>query len=67
MRLTLAHSPDSDDMAMWWPLTGMLDADGRAVDGADGRPAIDTGGIEFVCRASDVETLNREAIGGAGA
>ena len=62
-RLTLAHSPDSDDMVMWWPLTGMRDAEGRPVDGAPGRPAIDTGGFEFRCVAQDIETLNQRAIG----
>ncbi len=61
--LTLAHSPDSDDMVMWWPLTGMLGPDGVRVAGADGAPAIETGGFRFACRAEDIEALNRESMG----
>ena len=29
--LTLAHSPDSDDLVMWWPLCGMTHADGSPI------------------------------------
>ncbi|MEM8757284.1 MAG: MqnA/MqnD/SBP family protein [Planctomycetota bacterium] len=59
--LSLAHSPDSDDLVMWWPLCGMTDADGNPVPGSDGEPAIDTGGIVFTPMAEDVEALNRRA------
>ncbi|MGP1272188.1 MAG: menaquinone biosynthesis family protein [Phycisphaerales bacterium] len=62
MNLTLAHSPDSDDLVMWWPLCGMTDAAGKPVPGELGEPAIDTGGIVFRSIAEDVEKLNRRAI-----
>lgn len=63
--LILAHSPDADDMAMWWPLTGMLDADGAPVPGPDGHPAIETGRFRFAPVAADVEELNRRAMAAA--
>jgi len=59
--LRLAHSPDSDDLVMWWPLTGMRGPDGVAVAGAMGTPRVDTGGFRFDCEGVDVEALNREA------
>lgn len=52
--LSLAHSPDSDDLVMWWPLAGF--------EGPGGGPAIDTGRFEFRCCAEDVQALNRRAI-----
>ncbi|PHQ79259.1 MAG: ABC transporter substrate-binding protein [Phycisphaera sp.] len=61
-QLTLAHSPDSDDLVMWWPICGMTHEDGSPVDGALGKPAIDTGGFVFAAMAEDVEVLNRRAI-----
>jgi 5,8-dihydroxy-2-naphthoate synthase len=30
--LTLAHSPDSDDLVMWWPLTGLVGPDGVPIE-----------------------------------
>ncbi len=45
-RITLAHSPDSDDAFMFYAI-------------AEGR--IDTGDLEFVHVLSDIETLNRRA------
>ncbi|MFG0284089.1 MAG: MqnA/MqnD/SBP family protein [Phycisphaerales bacterium JB039] len=60
--LTLAHSPDADDMAMGWPLTGMLGPDGARAPGVDGAPAIETGRVQFSPVAADVEDLNRRAI-----
>lgn len=62
IELKLAHSPDADDMAMWWPLTGMRDRHGSAFPGEDGRPAIDTGGFHFFPIASDIQELNVRAI-----
>ncbi len=50
--LRLAHSPDSDDMVMWWPLVGL--------DGAG--PVIDTGRFRFELVARDVEELNKLAV-----
>lgn len=52
--LTLAHSPDSDDLVMWWPLTGL---DGRS-------PAVDVGRFRFELVARDVEELNKIVVGG---
>ena len=60
--LTLAHSPDADDVVMWWPITGRRHADGSRFEGADGQPAIDTGGIEFQPIGEDVQVLNKRAI-----
>lgn len=60
--LTLAHSPDSDDLVMWWPLCGMTDVDGTPISGNLGRPSIDTGGFTFRPMAEDVEALNRRAV-----
>lgn len=51
--VTLAHSPDSDDMVMWWPLIGL---DGQ-------QPAIDVGPFRFELVARDVEELNRLVVG----
>jgi 1,4-dihydroxy-6-naphthoate synthase len=48
-RITLAHSPDSDDAFMFYAL-------------AEGK--IDDGGLEFVHELSDIETLNRRASRG---
>src|ERR1041385_6915887 len=49
MRITVAHSPDSDDAFMFFGL-------------ASG--AVDTGGIEVDQVLSDIETLNRAAFEG---
>lgn len=62
IEMTLAHSPDADDMAMWWPLTGMRDRNGSAFPGQDGCPAIETNGFDFVPIASDIQELNVRAI-----
>lgn len=61
-RLTLAHSPDADDVAMWWPLAGMRDRHGRRFDGTDGRPALDTGEFAFETVEADIQELNVRAI-----
>ncbi len=60
--LTLAHSPDADDLVMWWPLTGVRGADGGALAGDLGRPAVDTDGFEFLTLAADIDALNRRAL-----
>ena len=49
MRITVAHSPDSDDAFMFYGL-------------ASG--AVDTDGIEVAQVLSDIETLNRAAFEG---
>lgn len=60
--LTLAHSPDSDDLVMWWPLCGMTHEDGTPIEGPLGKPALDTRGFVFEPMPEDVEVLNRRAI-----
>lgn len=60
--LTLAHSPDSDDLVMWWPLTGMHGPGGTPVDGPDGLPRVASERFRFQTLASDVQVLNRRAI-----
>ncbi len=62
MSLTLAHSPDADDMAMWWPITGMRGPEGSPLAGERGRPVIDTGRWRFDPLPDDVQRLNRRAI-----
>ncbi len=64
--LRLAHSPDSDDLVMWWPLTGMRGPDGVPVDGELGTPRVDTRGFAFQTVGVDVEALNRASAEGAG-
>lgn len=54
--IRLAHSPDSDDLVMWWPLVG-LDSH---------TPAIDAGPFRFQLVARDVEELNKAAAGEPG-
>jgi 1,4-dihydroxy-6-naphthoate synthase len=56
--LTLAHSPDADDLVMWWPLTGQRHLDA----GRFSEPQIDSGGLAFDLVARDVEELNKLAI-----
>jgi 1,4-dihydroxy-6-naphthoate synthase len=58
--LTLAHSPDADDLVMWWPLTGQNHEDAGRFSG----PQLDTGGRSFVLAARDVEELNKLAVTG---
>lgn len=50
--IRLAHSPDSDDLVMWWPLVGL--------DGTT--PEIDIGPFRFDLVARDVEELNRQVM-----
>jgi len=72
--ITLAHSPDPDDVFMWWPLTGKIDAR-TSRDAAErsepltpghpallSAPAIDTYPFEFRALPLDIEVLNRRAI-----
>jgi len=62
--VSLAHSPDSDDLVMWWPLIGVRGADGSPIEGDLGRPQVDTGRFRFELVARDVEELNRLVVGG---
>jgi 1,4-dihydroxy-6-naphthoate synthase len=58
--LTLAHSPDPDDVFMWWPITGKIDPrkHGRVVE----PPVLDTGRFAFRALPADIDVLNRRAI-----
>ncbi|MEQ8316692.1 MAG: MqnA/MqnD/SBP family protein [Phycisphaerales bacterium] len=58
--LTLAHSPDADDMAMWWPLTGFISPESGS-NKLLRPPAIDAGRFTFTPRPEDVERLNATA------
>lgn len=58
--LTLAHSPDADDLVMWWPLTGQNHPDA----GPFSRPQLDTADLLFSLTARDVEQLNKLAVAG---
>ncbi len=66
--LTLAHSPDPDDVFMWWPITGMIQppshehAQGVVPARVTTKPEIDTGRFRFVPIAADIAALNRRAI-----
>ena len=53
--ITLAHSPDADDLVMWWPLAGMRNAAGAPLAGSDGRPVLDTRGFTFEPVAADIQ------------
>lgn len=49
-QITLGHSPDSDDAALWWGIKS---------------GHVDTGDLEFVHVIEDIESLNRRAVNGA--
>lgn len=71
IELTLAHSPDPDDVFMWWPITGKI-APGSAHDaGAPPRmlsaPVLPTGRFRFRAVPADIEVLNRRALDPAAA
>jgi 1,4-dihydroxy-6-naphthoate synthase len=63
IELNLAHSPDSDDLVMWWPLVGVRHPDGTPIDGDLGQPQVDTGPFRFNLVARDVEELNKIVVG----
>jgi len=58
--LRIGHSPDPDDLFMWWPITGMLSPEPphEAVSG----PTLDTGRLRYVGVPEDIEVLNRRAV-----
>lgn len=60
--LTLAHSPDADDLVMFWPLVGLTDAEGMPVPGRYESPCIADDGFGFELIPEDVEVLNKRAI-----
>ncbi len=63
IQLNLAHSPDSDDLVMWWPLVGVRHPDGTPVEGDLGHPQVDIGPFKFNLVARDVEELNKLVVG----
>ena len=63
IELNLAHSPDSDDLVMWWPLVGVRHPDGTPIEGDLGKPQVDTGRFKFNLIARDVEELNKLVLG----
>ncbi len=63
--LTLAHSPDPDDVFMWWPITGKIDPvrkDDLGFGTVVEPPRLDTGRFSFRAMAEDIAVLNRRAI-----
>ncbi len=52
--LRIGHSPDPDDVFMWWPLF--------AVEG--GESPLDTGRFRYESQLADIETLNRRSQSG---
>lgn len=62
IELTIGHSPDPDDAFMWWPL-GTAGLKGGPDDAPVLEPAFDTGRFRFRPVASDIEELNRRALG----
>ncbi len=61
--LVLAHSADADDVFMWWPITGRIDAsDPSRVLSA---PAIDTGRFRFRALPGDIQQFNARAVASA--
>lgn len=64
--LFLAHSPDPDDVFMWWPITGMIDPprDAQTIEPARviSQPVLDTGRFSFMPIAADIAALNRRAL-----
>lgn len=58
--ITIAHSPDPDDVFMWWPLTGMVDP--RDPTSVLSPPEIDTRPFRFASLPADIAVLNRRAV-----
>jgi 1,4-dihydroxy-6-naphthoate synthase len=70
IQLTLAHSPDPDDVFMWWPITGMIEPpsheEAQRVQPARvvSAPEVDTERFQFQSIACDIAVLNRYASAG---
>jgi 1,4-dihydroxy-6-naphthoate synthase len=62
-RLTLAHSPDPDDVFMWWPLTGKIipEGSGCRVIEPPSLPGLASSRFAFDPLPADIEVLNRRA------
>lgn len=61
--LTLAHSPDPDDVFMWWPITGKVTrTHGESPQTPPlSPPVIDTGRFVYRALPVDIAVLNRRA------
>jgi 1,4-dihydroxy-6-naphthoate synthase len=59
VRLRLAHSPDADDLVMFWPLVGRMDGPLFVA----GSPLVDPGRFAFDLVGRDVEELNKLVVG----
>lgn len=62
--LTLAHSPDPDDVFMWWPMTGKVSrahGDNPAAPPLSA-PVLDTGRFRYQALPVDIAVLNRRAV-----
>lgn len=62
-RLTLAHSPDPDDVFMWWPLTGVIVPEGAGFRRVKPPCLPELAGSSFAFDPfpADIEVLNRRA------
>lgn len=58
--LRIGHSPDPDDLFMWWPITGKLDP--KPPHRPVSAPVIDTGRFRYEGVPEDIEVLNRRAV-----
>lgn len=58
--LRLAHSADADDVFMWWPITGKVDAGDPAC--VLEPPAIDAGPFGYAALPADIQQLNLRAV-----
>lgn len=66
--LTLAHSPDPDDVFMWWPITGKIDPSSTQYHTqVVSPPTIDTGRFRFASVPADIEALNKRAAAASAA
>jgi 1,4-dihydroxy-6-naphthoate synthase len=63
-RLTLAHSPDPDDVFMWWPLTGKIVPEGAGFRriAPPTLPGLVPSRFAFDPLPTDIEALNRRAV-----
>lgn len=64
--LSLAHSPDPDDVFMWWPLTGRISPGAAGQPPTRLSPPVMDVGLDFVPVPEDIEVLNRRALDASG-
>ncbi len=58
--IRIGHSPDPDDVFMWWPITGMLSP--KPPHEPVSAPVLDTGRFRYEGVPADIEVLNRRAV-----